>query len=72
MSVVKVIEILAESDKSWEHAVQTAVSEAAKTIHGIKSVWIKELQAVVENNQVTRYRADCKLSFVLDQDRKGS
>jgi len=69
MAVVKVIEVLAESQKSWEDAVQTAVSDAAKTIHGIKSVWIKELQAVVEENKIARFRADCKISFVLDEDR---
>ena len=69
MSVVKVIEVLAESEKGWEDAVQTAISDASKTIHGIKAVWVKELQALVENDKVVRYRADCKISFVLDPDR---
>ncbi len=69
MAVVKVIEVLSESDKSWEDAVQAAVTEAAKTIHSIRSVYIKEFQAMVDNNKVVRFRADCKISFLLDENR---
>ena len=65
MSVVKVIEILAESDKSWEDATKVAVTEAEKTVRNIKSVYIKEFQAVVENNEIVRYRVDAKISFVV-------
>ena len=65
MSVVKVIEILAESEKSWEDATKVAVTEAEKTVRNIKSVYIKEFQAVVENNEIVRYRVDAKISFVV-------
>jgi len=65
MSVVKVIEILAESEKSWEDATKVAVTEAEKTVRNIKSVYIKEFQAVVENNKIVRYRVDAKISFVV-------
>ena len=65
MAVVKVIEILAESEKSWEEATKVAVAEASKTVHDIKSVYIKEFQAVVEGGQVVRYRVDAKISFIV-------
>ncbi|TVM15501.1 dodecin domain-containing protein [Oceanidesulfovibrio indonesiensis] len=67
MSIVKVIEILAQSDKGWEDAVQQAVTEAAKTVRNIKSVYVKDFQAVVENNQVVSYRVTTKISFVLER-----
>ncbi len=66
MSVVKVIEIIAESGKSWEDAVQQAVSETAKTVHGIQNVWVQDLKAVVEKGKVVGYRANCKIAFVVE------
>jgi len=67
MSMLKVVEVLAESDKSWEDAVQNAVTTAAKSVHGIKSIYLKELEAVVEDTTVTKYRINAKVSFLLDQ-----
>lgn len=67
MAVVKVIEILAQSSKSWEDAVNEAISEASKTVNNIKSVYVKEFQAEVENNKVTSYRVNCKISFLIER-----
>ncbi len=67
MAVVKVIEILAESDKSWEDATKIAVAEAAKTIRNIQAVYIEGFQAIVENNEVVRYRVDAKVSFFVEK-----
>jgi hypothetical protein len=66
MSVVKVIEILAQSSDSFEDAVQNAVTEAAKSVRNITSVFVKEQQAVVENEKVTAYRVNCKISFLVE------
>lgn len=66
MSVAKIIEISAESPKSFEDAIANGVARASKTIHGIKSAWVKEQHVVVENNKVTLYRVDLKVTFVLD------
>ena len=65
MAVVKVIEILAESEKGWEDATKVAVEEAKKTVHDIKSVYVKEFQAIVENDEIARYRVNVKISFVV-------
>lgn len=67
MSVVKVLELLAESEDSWEDAARQAVVEASKTLRGISSVYISELQATVENDKIKNYRANVKISFVLDR-----
>jgi hypothetical protein len=65
-NVLKVIEVLAESDKSWEDAAAQAVTRAAKTLHGIKSIYIKNFEAKVENNKITKYRINAHISFQLD------
>jgi len=68
MSIAKVIEVLAEGD-SFEAAVQSAVSEAAETVRGIRHVYVKEVQAVVEDDRVVKYRVNAKLTFVIEADR---
>lgn len=65
-NVLKVIEVLAESDKSWEDATAQAVARAAKTLHGIKSIYIKNFEAKVESNKITKYRINAQISFQLD------
>ena len=66
MSVAKIIEMSAESPKSFEDAIQNGISRAAKTIHGMKSAWVKEQHVVIDNNKVALYRVDLKVTFVLD------
>jgi flavin-binding protein dodecin len=68
MSIAKVIELLAEGD-SIEAAVQSAVTEAADTVRGIKHVYVEGVQALVEDNQVVRYRVNVKLTFVVEAER---
>jgi flavin-binding protein dodecin len=68
MSIAKVIEVLAEGD-SIEAAIQSAVSEAAETVRGIKHVYVEGLQAVVEDDEVVKYRVNAKLTFVIETDR---
>ncbi|MEN6541022.1 dodecin family protein [Parvibaculum sp.] len=64
--MLKVIEILAESDKSWEDAAASAVKKAAKTVHGIKSIYIQDMEASVKDNKIVSYRINAKISFLLD------
>jgi dodecin len=66
--VIKVIEVLAQSNKSWEDATQVALNEASKTIKDIKSVYVKELQAIVENGKISQYRVNAKISFGIRDD----
>jgi flavin-binding protein dodecin len=66
MSVAKIIELSAESPKSFEAAIQDGISRASKTVHGIKSAWVKEQHVVIDKGKVTLYRVDLKVTFVLD------
>jgi flavin-binding protein dodecin len=67
MSVIKVIEILANSNKSWEDAAQQGINEASRTLNNIKSIYIKEHSAIVnETNKIVEYRITAKLSFEIE------
>lgn len=66
MSVAKVIEIMAESEVSWEEATKDAVKEASKTVKNIQSVYIEGFQAVIANNKIEKYRVDAKITFIVD------
>jgi flavin-binding protein dodecin len=64
--VVKVIEALSESEKSWEDAAQKAIDKASKTIKNIRSIYIQNFEAKVKNNKIVEYRVDAKISFELE------
>lgn len=63
MSVVKVLELMTESEKSWEDATQKAVTEASKTVDEIKSVYVKNFNVVVDKDKIVKYRVNVKVSF---------
>jgi flavin-binding protein dodecin len=65
--VVKVIELMSESPKSWEDAAQNAVMEASKTLRNIRSLYIKEFTAAVDNGKVKSYRINAKVTFDLER-----
>ena len=67
MSIVKMVELSAQSPDSWEEATRQAVERAARTLRNIRSVWVKEFEAVVENEQVTQFRVILKIAFQLDE-----
>jgi dodecin len=69
MPVVKVIEIMSNSSKSWEDAAQQAVAEASKSLHNIKSIYIKDHSATVNDNKIKEYRITAQLSFELDNGK---
>jgi dodecin len=63
MSVLKVIEVLANSDKSWEDATQNAVAQASKSVKNIRSVYINEQSATVKDGKMDNYRVNVKITF---------
>ena len=66
MSMLKVIEVLAESDKSWEDAAQQAVANASRTVRNVKSIYLKNMEATAENGRIGKYRINANISFVLE------
>ena len=66
MSIAKVIEVLAEGS-TIEEAMQAAVTEASQTVKNIRHVYLNEAQALVENNTITKYRVNAKVTFVVGE-----
>lgn len=67
MSLAKVIEVISEGN-TMEAAVENAVKEASKTVHNIKSVYVENINAVVEGESISKYRINAKVTFVLEKD----
>ncbi|CAL66544.1 dodecin family protein [Christiangramia forsetii] len=63
MGIVKVIEVIATSEKSFDEATRNAVKEASKSIKNIKSVYVKEMKAHVSGDAITSYAVITKISF---------
>ena len=65
-SIVKILEVIAESEKSFADAAQQAVREAAKSVRGINGVWIDNLSGVVEGDKIVQFRVNAKISFLIE------
>ena len=67
MTVAKIIELIGSSPNSWEEATKNAITEAAKTVKGIKSVHVERLTAKVDKNKIAEYRAVVRVAFVVQR-----
>jgi hypothetical protein len=67
MTVVKVIELVGTSKRSFDDAVKEALKEAARTLHGIHGIHVESFNAKVEGNKIVEYRADVKIAFVIER-----
>lgn len=68
MAVLKVIEVLSSSEKSWEDAAASAVKIASKTVKEIRSVYVQDMSAVVTKNKITEFRVTVKITFEVIGD----
>ena len=66
MSVAKVIEISSESPLGFEEAIRDGIAKASKSVHNIKSAWVKSQSMVVKDGKITEYRVDLKVTFILE------
>lgn len=70
MSIAKVIEVIAESTTSFDDAAVQAVKEAAKSVKNIKQLYVQDMQAVVENDEIVKYKVNAKITFVIGNENK--
>ncbi len=66
-NIVKIIEVIAASDKGFTEATQNAIEKASKSVDNIKSIYIKEMNANVENNKIVSYAVNAKISFEVKE-----
>jgi flavin-binding protein dodecin len=67
MSVARVTEITASSKKSFQDAIEKGVARAAQTLKNVEGAWIQDQKVVVENGQITAYRVNMKVTFILTE-----
>lgn len=66
MAVLKVIEVLANSEKSWEDATRKAVKHASKSLKNIRSVYVQDQSASVKDGEVSDFRVNLKITFEVE------
>ncbi len=66
MSVARVTEISATSTNSFEDAIKEGVSRATSTLRGVQSAWIKDQNVMVENGNITGYKVNMAVTFILE------
>lgn len=66
MAVLKVIEVLINSDKSYEDATKKAVKHASKSLQNIRSVYVQDQSASVTDGEVSDFQVNVKITFEVD------
>lgn len=70
MPVVKVLELVGESQRSWQEAAENAIREASKTVENITGIEVYNMTASVDSGRITGYKANCKVAFAVDGTRR--
>ncbi len=65
MSIARVTEIIASSDKSFEDAVAKGIERACKTLQNVKGAWVQDQKVTVADGKISEYRVSLKVTFVL-------
>ena len=68
MSIARITEISSTSTKSFEDAIQSAVTRATKTLRNVRGAWVKEQQIKIDNGQIVEYQVNLMITFVLEED----
>jgi dodecin len=67
MSVARVTELSATSRTSFEDAVNQAVARATKTLRGVEGAWVKDMNVMIENGNITGYKVNVEITFMLEE-----
>ncbi len=70
MTLARVTELSATSDQSFEDAIDQAVKRATSTLRNVEGAWVKDMNVLIENNQITGYKVNVAISFVLEEGEK--
>lgn len=67
--VVKVLELVGDSTRSWQEAIENAVHEAASTVDNITGVEVYNMTGNVERGRIVEYKANVKVAFLVEPRR---
>lgn len=67
-TTVKTIELIGNSEESWEDAARNALADADRTLEDVTGIEVHSQTADVEDGSITRYKTTVHVGFKL-QDR---
>jgi flavin-binding protein dodecin len=67
MSVARVTELSATSETGFEDAINEAVARATKTLRGVEGAWVKDMNVMIENGNITGYKVNVEITFMLEE-----
>jgi len=67
MSVARVTELSATSQTGFEDAINEAVGRATKTLRGVEGAWVKDMNILIEDGNITGYKVNLEVTFVLEE-----
>ena len=65
MSVARVTEIIASSEKSFKDAIETGVARACETLKNVEGAWVQDQKVIVKDGKIAEYRVNLKVTFIL-------
>jgi flavin-binding protein dodecin len=68
MSVARVTEISAISEQGFEDAIQQVIARATKTLRNVEGAWVKDMNVMIENGNITGYKVNLEVTFVLEDN----
>ena len=66
MAIAKIVEVTSSSQKSFEDAIQTGISKVTETVKNVQGAWINERKVIIQDNKITEFRVNLKISFLVD------
>ena len=67
MSVARVTELSATSETGFEDAINQAVARATKTLRGVEGCWVKDMNVMIEDGNITGYKVNVEITFMLEE-----
>jgi dodecin len=67
MTIARVTELSAISEQSFEDAINMAVNRATSTLRGVESAWVKDMNVLIENDNITGYKVNLAITFILEE-----
>ncbi len=72
MTVARVTEISATNSESFEAAINEGVNRATSTLRGVEGAWVKDMNVMIENGNITGYKVNLAITFLLEDSQQGS
>jgi dodecin len=67
MSIARVTELSAISERGFEDAIDQAVARATKTLRGVQGAWVKDQNVMIEDGNITGYKVNVEITFELEE-----